>query len=69
MERISTWSSPVCGYTACSTRRLRVVGLPGYELRITGGTDRDGFPMQPDLPGPGHQRILLSLAPVTIPNP
>lgn len=33
---------------------------PDYELRITGGTDRDGFPMKPDLPGSGRRRILMS---------
>jgi len=33
---------------------------PDYELRITGGTDRDGFPMKPDLPGAGRRRILMS---------
>ncbi|TDA29814.1 MAG: 30S ribosomal protein S6e [Hadesarchaea archaeon] len=40
-----------------------LVGLPGYELQITGGTDKDGFPMRPDLPGPGHHRALLSGGP------
>ncbi len=33
---------------------------PDYELQITGGTDRDGFPMRPDLPGSGRRRLLLS---------
>jgi len=33
---------------------------PDYELKITGGTDRDGFPMRPDLPGTGRRRLLLS---------
>jgi small subunit ribosomal protein S6e len=38
-----------------------VVDLPpDYELQITGGTDKDGFPMRPDLPGSGRKRILLS---------
>ncbi len=36
------------------------VGLPGYKLVITGGSDKDGFPMRPDLPGPRRKRILLS---------
>src|SRR5207245_648479 len=27
------------------------VGLPGYKLQITGGSDKDGFPMRSDLPG------------------
>uniref|UniRef100_A0A7C3MAI2 Small ribosomal subunit protein eS6 n=1 Tax=Archaeoglobus fulgidus TaxID=2234 RepID=A0A7C3MAI2_ARCFL len=33
---------------------------PDYELKITGGTDRDGFPMRPDLPGTARRRLLLS---------
>ena len=33
---------------------------PDYELQITGGTDKDGFPMRPDLPGSGRKRLLLS---------
>ena len=36
------------------------VGLPGYKLAITGGSDKDGFPMRRDLPGPRRRRILLS---------
>jgi small subunit ribosomal protein S6e len=37
-----------------------VVGLPGYELQITGGTDRDGFAMRPDVAGSGRVSILLA---------
>jgi len=33
---------------------------PDYELRITGGSDKDGFPIRPDIPGPVRKRILLS---------
>ncbi len=40
-----------------------IVGLSGYELQITGGTDRDGFPMRPDVAGPGRKTILLSSPP------
>ena len=36
------------------------VSLPGYRLHITGGTDKDGFPMRPDLPGMGKRRLLLA---------
>jgi len=37
-----------------------VAGLAGYTLKITGGTDKDGFPMRPDLPGPGRRKILVA---------
>lgn len=36
-----------------------ILGLDGYELRITGGTDKDGFPMRSDLEGISKRRILL----------
>ncbi|MCK5112584.1 MAG: 30S ribosomal protein S6e [Thermoplasmatales archaeon] len=36
------------------------VSLPGYKLQITGGTNKDGFPMRKDLPGTARRRILLS---------
>jgi small subunit ribosomal protein S6e len=36
------------------------IGLPGYKLRITGGSDRDGTTARPDLPGVGRKRLLLS---------
>ena len=37
-----------------------VVGMSGYKLQITGGTDKDGFPMRPDVHGGVRVRILLS---------
>ncbi len=36
------------------------IGLPGYKLQITGGSDRDGTTARKDLPGVGRKRILLS---------
>jgi len=40
-----------------------LIGLPGYILKITGGTDRDGFPMHPKVKGPGRKKVLLSSPP------
>lgn len=37
-----------------------VLGLKGYKVKITGGTDKDGFPIRPDVSGPRKVRILLS---------
>lgn len=37
--------------------------MPGYELQITGGTDRDGFPMHPQVHGPGRKKVILSHQP------
>ena len=36
------------------------ISLPGYKLQITGGTDKDGFPMRRDFPGMGRRRLLIS---------
>ncbi|MDX1611398.1 MAG: 30S ribosomal protein S6e [Candidatus Thermoplasmatota archaeon] len=36
------------------------LGLPGYKVQITGGTDKDGFPMRPELPLAGRKKILVS---------
>jgi len=34
--------------------------LSGYTLKLTGGTDKDGFPIRPDLPGPARRKILVA---------
>ncbi|MBI4416685.1 MAG: 30S ribosomal protein S6e [Euryarchaeota archaeon] len=36
------------------------VQLPGYKLVITGGSDKDGFPMRADLTGPRRRGVLVS---------
>lgn len=36
------------------------VSLPGYKLKITGGSDKDGYPMRGDLPGQQRKKIVLS---------
>jgi len=36
------------------------VGLPGYKIQITGGTDKAGFPMRKDLKVQRRQKILLT---------
>ncbi len=36
------------------------VDMPGYKLKIMGGTDRDGFPMRKNLPGTQRKKLLLS---------
>lgn len=37
-----------------------LVGLSGYELEITGGSDKDGFPMRKDVEGPAKKKILIT---------
>ncbi len=36
------------------------MGLAGYTLKVTGGTDKDGFAMRGDLPGPVRKKILVA---------
>jgi len=37
-----------------------ILGYKGYRIRITGGTDKDGFPMRPDVSGARKVRILIT---------
>ena len=63
-----SYQTPVTGHHANSLIGKRIgdvvdgifVGLPGYKLEITGGSDKDGFPMRKDLPGPRRKKLLLS---------
>ncbi|MFQ5831284.1 MAG: 30S ribosomal protein S6e [Candidatus Thorarchaeota archaeon] len=36
-----------------------MLGLPGYKLKITGGSDKSGFPIRPDVHGSGKKRFLI----------
>lgn len=36
-----------------------IIGLPGYELKITGGSDSSGIPMRFDVHGPVKKSILI----------
>ena len=38
-------------------------GFKNYEFEITGGSDKDGFPMRYDLPGAGRKKLLLTRGP------
>ena len=40
-----------------------ILGLSGYEIQVTGGTDKDGFPMHPLVHGPGRKKVVLSHPP------
>lgn len=39
------------------------LGLAGFILKITGGSDKEGFPMKPDLPGVIRKKLLLASGP------
>jgi small subunit ribosomal protein S6e len=40
-----------------------MLGLPGYKLKITGGSDSAGFPIRPDVHGSGKKRVLIRSPP------
>lgn len=39
------------------------LGLDGYHLEVTGGSDKEGFPMRRDVDGSGRKRIVLTQPP------
>lgn len=39
------------------------LGLSGYEIEITGGSDKQGFPMRPNIQGAARKRVLLTGGP------
>ena len=40
-----------------------VVDVPGYRLSISGGSDKDGFPMRKGVHGQGRKQILVAEGP------
>jgi small subunit ribosomal protein S6e len=36
-----------------------LLGATGYTFRITGGTDKSGFPLRPDVPGARQTRLFV----------
>ncbi len=36
-----------------------IIGLIGYELVITGGSDNSGFPMSPTIDGPQKRKVVI----------
>lgn len=52
--------SPVLGKKIGETFGATFLGLDSYELTITGGSDKDGFPMRKDIEGVVRKRLLVS---------
>lgn len=52
--------SPVLGKKIGDTIEGDFLGLSGYELQITGGSDKDGFPMWKDVEGAIRRRIIIT---------
>ena len=60
LESSDTESRKLIGLRIRDKIAGELVGLPGYELEITGGTDKDGFPMRADIAGSGREDVLLA---------
>ncbi len=52
--------SPIFGKKIGDVLDGSFLGLDGYELEITGGSDKDGFPMRKDVEGQLRKRFLLT---------
>lgn len=53
-------AAPLLGRKIGETVDGSIAGVSGHKLLITGGTDKDGFPMRPDVHGGVKARIVLS---------
>jgi small subunit ribosomal protein S6e len=51
---------PLVGTRIGQTIEGTLAGMQGYKLKLTGGTDKDGIPMRPDVHGSAKARIVLS---------
>jgi small subunit ribosomal protein S6e len=50
----------IVGKTIGDTLNGNELGFAGYEFKITGGSDKQGFPMRPRLPGTARRRMVIS---------
>lgn len=51
---------PVIGKKIGDAFSADFIGLAGYELKITGGSDKDGFPMRSDIEGVSRKKLILT---------
>lgn len=51
---------PLIGRKIGETIDGSVIGMPGHKLQITGGSDKDGFPMRPNVHGGVRVNIIIS---------
>jgi len=60
VEIEGTRAIPLIGRKLGETIDGAVVGLSGQKLQITGGSDKDGFPMRPNIHGGVRAAVILS---------
>lgn len=52
--------APIIGKKLGDAMDAGFLGMDGYELTITGGSDKDGFPMRKDIEGQLRKRFLIT---------
>ncbi|HLC76698.1 MAG TPA: 30S ribosomal protein S6e [archaeon] len=52
--------APIFGKKIGEKFEGQFLGMDGYELQITGGSDKDGFPMRNDIEGNLRRRFLVT---------
>jgi small subunit ribosomal protein S6e len=60
LEVPATESKPLVGLRIGEEFDASNIGLNGYTLKITGGSDKNGFPMKKDVDGPRRIKSLLA---------
>jgi len=60
LEMEGTRAVPLVGRKLGEVIDGSVVGMGGYRLQITGGSDKDGFPMRPNVHGGVRASVILS---------
>jgi len=59
VELEETRTAPLIGRRVGEILDGAIVGLSGHKVQITGGSDKDGFPMRPDVHGGVRRNVIL----------
>ena len=60
VELEETRTAPLIGKKVGEVVDGSVADMPGKKVKITGGSDKDGFPMRPSVHGGVRRRVILS---------
>jgi len=60
VELEETRATPLIGRKIGETIDGSIVDLPGHKAQIMGGSDKDGFPMRPNVHGGVRRQVVLS---------
>lgn len=60
VELADSRAAPLVGRKIGEILDGSVVDLPGHQVQITGGSDKDGFPMRVDVHGGVRRQVILS---------